>query len=150
MPAHRQPGVLLVHAVWLSEADRLAIRAADAPIVLCPRSNLHIGGRLADVPALLRLGVRLALGTDSLASSPSLDPLDEIPVLAAAFPEVDPGIWLAIATTGGADALGMPRHGRIAPGATPGLVLLEGARDPSDLTGAVIPRRWLAPSAPAW
>ncbi len=142
--------VLVVHGVWLSDRDRATLAAAGSTVVLCPRSNLHIGGRLADIPALLRAGVRLAFGTDSLASCDSLDPLDEIPVVAAAFPHVDAGVWLALATSRGADALGLARHGRIAPGATPGLLLLEGIRRPEDLATPSIPRRWLAPPLSAW
>ena len=55
--------------------------------VLCPRSNLHIGGELPDLPALLAaIGVRLAIGTDSLASTPDLSPWAEIATLARALP----------------------------------------------------------------
>ncbi|HLK89517.1 MAG TPA: amidohydrolase family protein, partial [Polyangia bacterium] len=57
---------LLVHMVHAGAGDRRLAREAGATVVLCPRSNLHIGGRLADVPALLDDGVSIALGTDSL------------------------------------------------------------------------------------
>ena len=52
-----QPGApppLLVHMVHASDDDRRIARAAGATVVLCPRSNLHIGGRLPDVPAFSR------------------------------------------------------------------------------------------------
>ncbi len=144
-----RPDVLLVHGVWLDAAARALVARAGAPLALCPRSNLHIGGRLPDVPALIQAGVRLALGTDSLASNADLDLLGEIPPLAAAFPGIDPIVWLRLATEGGADALGMPRHGRIVAGATPGLLLLEGVRAAGDpLSGAG--RRWLAPAGSPW
>ncbi len=77
---------LLVHMVHAGAEDRRIAREAGATVVLCPRSNLHIGGRLADVPALLDDGVALALGTDSLASTPDLSLLGEIATLAAALP----------------------------------------------------------------
>ncbi len=151
-----RPDVLLVHGVWLDAADRALVARARAPLALCPRSNLHIGGRLPDVPALLEAGVRLALGTDSLASNADLDLLGEIPPLAAAYGGIDPIVWLRMATEGGADALGMPRHGRIVVGATPGLVLLEGVRSPTDLCPpgvdplSDVGRRWLAPAGSPW
>lgn len=120
------PDLLLVHGVHLSDADRATLAARRAPLCLCPRSNLHIGGRLPDVAALLAANVPLALGTDSLASCDDLDVLGEIPVLADAFPEIDPTVWLRLATAGGADALGLEGLGRIVVGASPGLVLLHG------------------------
>ena len=49
---------LLVHMVHAGADDRRLAREAGATVVLCPRSNLHIGGQLADVPALLADGVR--------------------------------------------------------------------------------------------
>ncbi|MCA9494754.1 MAG: amidohydrolase family protein, partial [Myxococcales bacterium] len=120
------PDLLVVHGVHLSDADRATLAARRAPLCLCPRSNLHIGGRLPDVSALLVSGVPLALGTDSLASCEDLDVLGEIPVLRRACPDVDPITWLQLATEGGADALGLPELGRIAVDTSPGLVLLHG------------------------
>lgn len=127
------PGALLVHGVALSASDLALLAARRAPLCLCPRSNRHVVGRLPDVPAMLAAGVRLCLGTDSLTSSPDLDPLGEIPVLAAAFPAVPIDVWLALATAGGADALGLPGFGRFVPGARPGVVWLEGVASPEAL-----------------
>ena len=103
---------LLVHMVHAGADDRRLAREAGATVVLCPRSNLHIGGRLADVPALLADGVSLALGTDSLASTPDLSLWGEMATLAAHFPSVPAARWLEAATRGGAQALGLarPRH----------------------------------------
>ncbi|MEO7669849.1 MAG: amidohydrolase family protein, partial [Polyangia bacterium] len=104
--AGRRPP-LLVHMVHASEDDRRRARAHGATVVLCPRSNLHIGGRLPDVAALLKDGVRLALGTDSLASVPTLSLWDELAVLTRGYPDVPPRTWLHAATQGGAAALGL-------------------------------------------
>lgn len=136
------PGLLAVHGVYTTDADRRALAESGTPLCLCPRSNLHIGGVLPDVPALLEAGVQVCLGTDSVASSPDLDVLGEIPVLAAAFPQVPVEVWLSAATDRGADALGFPHHGRIAPGAAPGLVLLD-VDDVADLAVAAPSRRWV-------
>lgn len=133
------PGLLLVHAVRLS-ADDLALAAAKgAPVCLCPRSNLHIGGRLPDLDALLASGVRLAVGTDSLASSPDVDVLGEVHTLAATKPEAA-SRWLAAATHEGADALGAP-VGRLQAGARGGVLELDLA-DPTTLAERVPDRRW--------
>ena len=148
-----RPDVLLVHGVHLSPDDRARIAARRAPLVLCPRSNLHIGGQLPDVPALLQAGVRLALGTDSLASAPSLDVLAEIPVLARAFPAVPSATWFALATRGGADVLGAPHHGALRAGTRPGVVWFPEVDHPDALLtsdGAAAARTWLARPGPLW
>jgi len=113
---------LLVHMVHASDEDRRIAREAHATAVLCPRSNLHLGGRLPDVPALVRDGVALALGTDSLASTPDLSLWGEIAVLSQAFPELSPRVWLEAATQNGAAALGLLLHGALAPGKRPGVL----------------------------
>jgi cytosine/adenosine deaminase-related metal-dependent hydrolase len=113
---------LLVHMVHASAADRARAREAGAFAVLCPRSNLHIGGRLPDVPALLADGVALALGTDSLASAPDLSLFAEVAALHEAFPTVPAPTWLEAATSGGARALRLETCGALAPGRRPGLL----------------------------
>jgi cytosine/adenosine deaminase-related metal-dependent hydrolase len=117
---HLSPRSLAVHLVDLDEEDVAELARSGATAVLCPRSNLHIGGRLPDLPRLLAAGVPLAVGTDSLASSPSLSPLLELAALRRAFPEVAPGDLLALAWNG--RAVGAPSVGRIAFGHAPGLL----------------------------
>ncbi len=122
---------LLVHMVHVTADDRARARAAGATVVLCPRSNLYIGRRLPDVPAFLTDGIALAIGTDSLASAPTLSPWEDIATLATHFPDVAPGVWLRAATTGGAVALGLANMGSLAPGKRPGL-LDVGLAEPGD------------------
>lgn len=118
--ANRSP--LLVHMVHVDEEDRAIAAAAGATVVLCPRSNLAIGGQLPDVPSLLSSGISLAIGTDSLASSPSLSPWEEIAVLAAAFPDLPPETWLKALTIGGGTGLHLHTMGSLAPGKRPGVI----------------------------
>jgi cytosine/adenosine deaminase-related metal-dependent hydrolase len=98
---------LLVHMVHADDEDLRRAQAARATIVVCARSNLHIATRLADVPAMVAAGVRLALGTDSLASAADLSPWQELATLTRHFPDVPPRLWLHAATRGGALALGL-------------------------------------------
>src|SRR5262249_7147298 len=84
----RRPPPLLVHMVHATAAELALAAASGATVVLCPRSNLHIGGRLPNVPAMLHAGCRLALGTDSLSSNESLSVFSEMAVLAARHPEL--------------------------------------------------------------
>jgi len=55
---------------------------------------------------MLNAGVRVALGTDSLASNPDLDVLAEARFLAQMHPEVPGETLLRMATLSGAEALG--------------------------------------------
>ena len=123
---------LLVHMVHASDDDRQRARAAGATAVLCPRSNLHIGGVVADVPALLREGVSLALGTDSLASADDLSLWAEMTTLQARFPALPATLWLDAAARGGAEALRLPACGALVAGKRPGLldVLVDDAQAP--------------------
>ncbi len=113
---------LLVHMVHASADDRRLAREAGATVVLCPRSNLHIGGRLPDVDAFVADGLPLAIGTDSLASVPDLSLWAEMATLAAHFPAVPAARWLEAATRGGARALGLPGFGTLRAGARPGVL----------------------------
>jgi len=125
---------LLVHMVHADAGDRRLAREAGATVVLCPRSNLHIGGRLPDVGALITEGLQLAIGTDSLASVPDLSLWAEMATLAAHFPAVRASHWLGAATRGGARALGLPGFGTLTPGARPGVldVLVDDVAAPLD------------------
>jgi cytosine/adenosine deaminase-related metal-dependent hydrolase len=139
---------LLVHLVHASAEERARVREAGATVVLCPRSNLHIGGRLPDVPALLADGIPLALGTDSLASTPDLSLFGELAALRAAFPAVPAPIWLVAATSGGARALRLEACGALAPGRRPG-VLDVGVDDLAAPLESLVrdphpPIRWMA------
>jgi cytosine/adenosine deaminase-related metal-dependent hydrolase len=113
---------LLVHMVCASAQDIALAQKHRAPVVLCPRSNLHIGVRLPDVRAFLAAGLALALGTDSLGSSPDLSLWGEMAALATHFPDIAPEIWLRSATAGGATALGLAAFGALAPGKRPGII----------------------------
>lgn len=118
--AHLRPHHLAVHCVDLDDADVAALAATGATVVLCPRSNRHIVGSLPRLPALLAAGVPLAIGTDSLASAPSLAPLAELLLLRRSFPDVTAARLLPLAWNGA--AVGAPHVGRLAPGLAPGLL----------------------------
>ena len=115
------PELALVHCTLTRDDDLDLIAQSGATVVLCPRSNLHISGALPDVPGMVRRGIPLAIGTDSLASCPDLDLLKDVAVLTEAFPQIDPLVFLHAATAGGARVLGRDDLGHIAVGARPGI-----------------------------
>lgn len=139
---------LLVHGVDLRGPELSEIAQSGASLCLCVRSNLHIGGAAPDLAAVLSSGIRVALGTDSLASCEDLDVLGELPTLSRLAPEVPVERWLRAATEDGAAALGLCGLGSFSPGARPGLVHLDAAL--SDLRRRSPERRWLLrPGRPA-
>lgn len=151
------PHVLCVHLTDArpEELDRVAKR--QAPVVFCPRSNLHIETRLPPLIALRAAGIWPALGTDSLASNSSLDVLAEARALADRFPGVPARDLLRMVTWEGARALGREDLGRVAVGARPGLFAIEtidrGAPIDGDPCAFVVAnvratRRWIARRAP--
>lgn len=144
------PDLLLVHAIHTSDEDVVLIAASGAPVCLCPRSNLHIGGSLPDLRRLVRAGVRLAVGTDSLASASDLDLLAEVQALAQAAPDLPVAAWFHAATAGGADVVGAHGLGRLQVGATPGVLWLADLGDVDALRYHLpVDRRWLAAPRPA-
>jgi cytosine/adenosine deaminase-related metal-dependent hydrolase len=126
------PRLVAAHGVQLDAADRELLARRGVHVVLCPRSNRNLGVGRADVPALLASGVRLALGSDSLASVETLDVLDDAVLLRRQFPALDPAAIVRIATAGGASALGFDGLGALAPGKRAALAFAAAASEPPD------------------
>ncbi len=109
--------LVAVHGVQLTdeELDRLA--AAGATLVTCPRSNLWTGAGRPPVERFYRSGVKVAVGTDSLASVDDLNVFGELAALHAAAPAVPASQLIASATQAGAEALGFGSElGTLEPG----------------------------------
>jgi cytosine/adenosine deaminase-related metal-dependent hydrolase len=140
------PGLVAAHGVQVDSADREILARRRVSVALCPRSNRNLGVGTADVPALLAAGVRLCLGTDSLASAETLDVLDDAAVLARQFPTLAPAALVRMATAGGAEALGFDDLGTLAPGRRAALAFVPTPDEPEDpcahlVSGTARPRR---------
>ena len=99
---------LLIHAVHVDAADRRRLAAHGVGVAHCPRSNALLSGAVAPVPAYLREGIPVGLGTDSLASAPTLDLWDEMrAALTAHAGQLTAAQVLEMATLGGAQVLGL-------------------------------------------
>ena len=104
-------------------------------MALCPRSNDAIGLGEPPVAAYLEEGSFIAVGTDSLASAPSLDVLGDVAMLfdiarRQGYHRADLAErLLAAATLGGARAMGLhlgkQRTGYLAVGARADLALFD-------------------------
>ena len=112
-----KPGLLAVHAVHLSDDGLDALREAGAVVVTCPRSNEWVGGGIPRVTHFYAARIPVAIGTDSLASTPSLSVFDELAELRRIAPDVTAASLLDSATRVGAEALGRGAdYGTLAPG----------------------------------
>jgi aminodeoxyfutalosine deaminase len=124
---------LAVHCVHVSRADAEILKQRGVSVALCLRSNERLDVGRAPLALLRKLGIPLALGTDSLASNDSLSLWDELRFALEAFPsELSPEDVLHMATLGGASALGLgASHGELVAGkrADFQIVSLEGDGD---------------------
>jgi len=69
--------VHVAHGVHLGPDDRELLRERGTPVALCVRSNAILAAGEPPIAAYLAEGSPIALGSDSLASSPSLDMWEE-------------------------------------------------------------------------
>ena len=106
------PRVLWVHANFLDETcmDLLASAGAGHSVVYCPRTHQYFQHPRHPLMSLHERGIRVALGTDSLASNPDLDVLEEARCVRSQFRELPPEKILEMATLSGAQALGREKH----------------------------------------
>lgn len=112
------------HCCWLDDEDIALMAASGAVAVLNPESNARLGSGTAPIPAMLRAGVRLALGTDGAGANDNLS-MQEAMRGAATLHRTSlakPQDWpsalqvMSMATVGGAGALRQPLLGSLAPG----------------------------------
>ena len=66
------------HCVWLEPEDMRLLAKRGVSAVHCPVSNLKLASGRADVIAMIRAGMNVALGTDGAASNNNLDLFEEI------------------------------------------------------------------------
>jgi 5-methylthioadenosine/S-adenosylhomocysteine deaminase len=105
---------LLIHAVWVDDADIEIIGRRHARVSHCPESNMKLASGIAPIPDMLAAGVTVALGTDGCASNNDLDLWGEMDMAAKLHKvqRLDPTVMdadtvLRMATIEGARALGL-------------------------------------------
>jgi cytosine/adenosine deaminase-related metal-dependent hydrolase len=90
----------------MSADDLARLVARGVTLVTCPRSNGHTGAGAPPIAEFYASGVRVAIGTDSLASAPDLNLFAEMATMRALAPSVPAAAILDSATRQGARALG--------------------------------------------
>jgi len=121
------------HGVWLSVAEADLLAGRGACICHNPMSNLRLGSGIAPVRMLADAGVCIAVGTDASNTSDGQNMFEAMRLAAtlSRAQTADAADWVstreafAMATTGGARALGLERVGMIAPGWAADLLFLD-------------------------
>ena len=154
------PELIAVHGVQLTDAELGVLAGVGVTLVTCPRSNVWTGVGPPPLDRFIHSGVRLAVGTDSLASVPDLNVFAELELMRRLAPAVPARRLLECATVRGAEALGFAAdYGQIAPGRRAALIGVRVPRGVTDveeyLVGGITPDQvtWLEdhePAAPAY
>jgi cytosine/adenosine deaminase-related metal-dependent hydrolase len=105
---------LLIHCIRVDAMDIATIASHDAAVAHCPASNAKLGHGTAPLALMRAAGIRVGLGTDSVASNDRMDMLDEARI-AALFANaretrhdaLSAMAALELATMGSARALGL-------------------------------------------
>jgi cytosine/adenosine deaminase-related metal-dependent hydrolase len=103
---------LLIHCIRLSDGDLNLIIDSDSKVAHCPKSNAKFGHGRAGLREMIEAGVRVGIGTDSVASNNICDLLDEGRVCAlvhgcAESRAIEARTIIDMMTRGGAEVLGM-------------------------------------------
>ena len=102
--------LLAVHGVQFTDDELMRLAAAGATVVTCPRSNVWTGAGEPPIARFYASGVRVAIGTDSLASVADLNLFAEMAEVRRLAPGVPASRILDSATLSGARALGFGRE----------------------------------------
>jgi len=140
--------LLAAHVNYLARSDAALLGKRSVSVVHCPRSHAYFRHGPFPLQRLLRAGVNLCLGTDSLASvyktrrqAVELSMFDEMRALADREPTLSPARILALATINGARALGQGgRLGVLAPGAGADLIAVPLPEAGGSIPGRILER----------
>ena len=118
--------VLVVHGVQLTAAELKRLADMRVTLVTCPRGNMRTNAGIPPIEDFFASGVRVAVGTDSLASVPDLNLFAELAEMRRLAPSVPARLLLESATITGAAALGFEADfGTIDPGKRDALIAVE-------------------------
>ena len=135
------PDVWYAHGIWFTPDEIRRLGASRTGVAHCPVSNLRLGSGICHVPDLLSAGARVGIAVDGSASNDSSNLLREMQT-ALLVHRVGTGVQsmpartvLRMATRGGAEVLGQPEIGILAPGKAADLALFR--LDRIDFAGAM-------------
>jgi aminodeoxyfutalosine deaminase len=101
------PGTVLAHVNYADDAELDVLARGRASVVYCPRTHEYFGHPPHRFVEMLERGINVALGTDSAASSPDLNLMEDLRLIHRRRPEVSAQRIFEMGTIRGARALGM-------------------------------------------
>ena len=120
------------HCVWIEEEDYDILKEKGVTVACNPISNLKLASGVANVDKLIKKGINVTIGTDSVASNNSLNFIEEMKVFAIApkmmfhAPEtVTPLDVVKAATINGAKAQGRKDCGLLKEGYKADLIMID-------------------------
>ena len=121
---------LLAHVNYCSDADLERLAQGRASVAYCPRTHEYFGHPPHRWREMLARAVNVAVGTDSRASSPDLNLVEDLRLIHRQTPEVEPHVLWSLATVRAARAIGMDSLvGTLAPGKSADLVVFPTSTD---------------------
>lgn len=72
------PKTLIAHCCWITPYEIELMAATGTSIAHCPVSNMKLASGICPVPAALRAGVHVGLGSDGIKENNSVDMLEEM------------------------------------------------------------------------
>ncbi len=121
---------LLAHVNYCDDDELAILAAGKASVVYNPRTHKYFGHPPHRWRDMLRSGVNVAVGTDSCASSPDLNLVDELRLLRSITPDMPATDLWAMATARAAHAIGMSDVvGTLSPGKSADFVVFPAAGD---------------------
>jgi len=132
--------IQLVHNTFMSAADfGDAGGGASRQRVyfcLCPSANLYIENCLPNIPMFIRQGLKITVGTDSLASNHQLSILKELEIIQRNYSQITPNELFKWATINGAELFNWEKEfGSFSHGKRPGILQIK---DVDILNGKVL------------
>ena len=141
--------VLAVHGVQCDGEDLSRLRTLGTTVVSCPRSSRHVGVGDPPLEAFYAMGVKVAFGTDSLASVADLNMFGELAAARRIAPRVSARHLLESATLCGARALGFgEQFGSIEQGKRAALIAVRLPGSVADMEEYLL--SGIEPAAVAW
>ncbi len=119
--------LLLVHNTFTTKEDVEFAEKAHSNLFwcFCPNANLYIENKLPNIPMFIKSGVRITLGTDSLASNYQLSILEEMKSIQKAYPSIPTSTLIQWGTKSGAEFLGLKDFGELKVNTNPGIVFIN-------------------------
>lgn len=104
---HHEPASVLAHVNYVDDEELAILAGGRASVVYCPRTHAYFAHPPHRFEDMLAAGINVAVGTDSAASSPDLNLMEDLRLIHRTYPGVPVETLLEMGTIRGARALGM-------------------------------------------